>query len=849
MKLWKYLESKIRRPLYPDKERVRTEEVFLKRYESFQKILSLNNSVLELMADMEEKLSGEFPINQEMIEITYKDIAEKVMAITDELNELSKDKYMVLYDKFTSINSKIETLIVKRREIPVSALAIPLHEIGKTMADRLGGKSANLGEIKNRLGIPTPDGFAVSAFAFKKFMDYNQLFEKIQRIFGGLDSEKPEVSDDLCKEAQYQIMKAEIPDELETEVVNAYKELCNRTGSKVYVSVRSSALQENGEVSFAGQYATFLNVNPEHILQRYKEVIASLFSPQALFYYKSKGFQESDMIMPVGVFEMIDALAGGVIYTRDPNTPEADNILISVVRGLGKCLVEGIVTPETYRISRDSLEIVAKTIPEQKRMLINRPDEGIEEILLSADIKGRPCMSDEQIKTLSHYAVVIERYYECPQDIEWVLSKNGKLYIVQTRPLTMQLKEVKKHVPSRIEGYPVLIDKGIIACRGIGFGKAYLVRADGDLKNFPEHAVLVAKHTSANYVTVMDRANAIVTDIGAATVHMASLAREFKVPTIVNTEKATEVLSTDQDITVDAVNCIIYKGIVKKLIEYAEAREGPFKGTHGFSVLEKILKWITPLNLISPDDENFKPECCETFHDITRFVHQKAMQEMFEISGEMHENVEIARLYAGIPLQIYLIDLGGGTKGMPKRCLPEHINSLPFKSFLKGITAVEWPEPRHVDFKGFLGMIAHTASIPEAELEQMGEKSYLFISSNYMNFSLRLGYHLSVIEAYMGESINDNYIRFFFKGGGADIERRLRRVELIRRILEMLDFRIKVKEDVIDAMVTKFTLLILEKKLEILGKMTAYTKQLDAILSDEESANFHLQKFVREHMN
>lgn len=221
---------------------------------------------------------------------------------------------------------------------------------------------------------------------------------------------------------------------------------------------------------------------------------------------------------------------------------------------------------------------------------------------------------------------------------------------------------------------------------------------------------------------------------------------------------------------------------------------------------------------------------------------------MFKISKEFPEDVEAVRLVAGIPLHIYIINLGDGIKGVTEKFRPEHIRSIPLKAFLRGLISVPWPEPRHVDVKGFLGMMAHTASIPESELEQMGEKSFTFISREYMNFSIRLGYHLSVVEAYTGENINDNYIRFLFKGGGTDMERRLRRVRLISEVLKNLDFHVKAKEDSLEAIITKYKGSHLEDRLEILGRLTVYTKQMDAIMYDDATTELYLEEFIRDHV-
>lgn len=161
---------------------------------------------------------------------------------------------------------------------------------------------------------------------------------------------------------------------------------------------------------------------------------------------------------------------------------------------------------------------------------------------------------------------------------------------------------------------------------------------------------------------------------------------------------------------------------------------------------------------------------------------------------------------------------------------------------------MKWPEPKPADVKGFLGMMAHTATVPEEQLYQAGEKSFVMVSKNYMNFSIRLGYHFSQVEAYAGEKMIDNYINFFFKGGGASIDMRLRRVRLIKEILKKMDFRVNVTGDVIDASITKYRRPSIEEKLEIVGKLTAYTKQLDMVMYNDAITDWYIEEFVREYI-
>ncbi len=822
------------------------------KYNTFQKILSINNQVLELLADTEEKLSGEYLFDRHYINTNVRLITDGVLNIIENLNALSKDRYTLLYKIFHDINTEIEKILVHRFEIPVSELTIPLANLTGDMVVIAGGKLAHLGEVKNRINLLTPEGFTISSYAFMKFMEYNRLAEKINKSLALLSVENIEEVNKVSVEIHNMILESEIPHNLEKAIQDAYLKLCKKIGRKTTVSVRSSAITEDSQFSFAGQYATFLNVPGNLISQKYKEVVASLFTPRAIFYYKTKGFSEEEMVMAVGVISMVDAAAGGVMYTRDPNNPASDYIIINAIQGLGILLEDGTITPDSYIVSRHPEGVIYdKRISKQETMLINRPNGTLEEVMIPDEKRGKQCLSDEQVKILARYALELEKHYGVPQDVEWAIDTNNKIYILQSRPLRTFIQHLAPNVciPTRFEGYNIILDKGVIAYKGVGFGKAFILKDKEKLKDFSQGAVLVAKHTSPKFVTVMNKASAIITDVGSATGHMASLSREYQVPTILDTEIATNVIKDGQEITVDAINCKIYEGRVNELLEYTLMEKKPFKGTRLYKTMERVSEWIVPLNLVDPEDENFLPEYCKTFHDITRFAHETAMQEMFNI-GEEHdiEGIGTIVLSAGIPIDAHLLDIGGGVKENLKKASFEDILSIPFAAFLKGMKSMKWPEPKHVDVKGFLGMMAHTASIPEEYLYHMGRTSFCIASRNYMNFSIRLGYHFSMVEAYAGENINDNYIKFFFKGGGAAFERRLRRIRLITEILKKLGFKINVKEDMINAILTKYKESAISERLEIMGKLTVYTKQLDMVLFNDAITDMYIEQFIKEHI-
>ncbi|MFQ3574731.1 MAG: PEP/pyruvate-binding domain-containing protein, partial [Thermodesulfovibrionales bacterium] len=583
------------------------------------------------------------------------------------------------------------------------------------------------------------------------------------------------------------------------------------------------------------------------VTDKYKRVVASLFNPRALFYFKTKGLDTTEMMMPVGVLEMIDSKVSGVGYSRDPNNPSEEAILISAAEGLGKAVVDGTVTPDIYKVKRtDTSEVIDRCISCQEKALSCSPNGGVCELQLDGS-RTVPLLGDDKLKELADAILALERHFGSPQDVEWTVDKNNTLYILQSRPLRINIDRAKP-IPRKIEGYKLLITKGSIAHKGIGFGKAFIVKSDEDLKDFPENGVLVAKHTSTKFVTVMKKANAIVTDIGSTTGHMASLAREYEVPTILGTGEATLLIKNGQDITVDAYNCNVYDGIVEELKEFQGKKDFVFMETSIYKKLKEVLKWTVPLKLTDPDSDQFRAANCETLHDITRYCHEMVVRELFDVEYTSADEVGAKKLVAGIPVEIAVLDLGDAIEGNPKYLNPEHLRSIPFNAFLKGLMGMKWPEARDFDISGFMGAIAHTATVTEEEILRTAEKSFAFISPNFMSFAIRLGYHFSSIESFAGDNLNDNYIKFFFKKGGTVVERRLRRVRLITTILREMNFTVNVKDDVINAQLVKYPLKEITKRLEILGKLTVYTKQLDMVLINDAVTNQYIEDFCEEYV-
>ena len=435
----------------------------------------------------------------------------------------------------------------------MAPLVIDFEAINAAMGEVVGGKNANLGEVKNRVGLPVPSGFAISTHAYKVFLDHNHLAARLTELLGhwrldDLDS-LARVSEDL----KQMILAAQVPPELEEAIAAAYERLAAREGRRPLVAMRSSAVGEDLTLTFAGQYATYLNVPPESLVSRYKDILASLFTPRALFYYKNKGFKEEEMAMGVVVMPMVRARASGVLFTRQPDAAHQEAVFINAVWGLGKYAVGGVINPDHYLVAyQPPGQVLTQTIPPKEVMLACRPQGGEEEVPVPPELVHAPCLDPGQITQLVQWAATLEAHFAKPQDVEWALDENGQLWLLQSRPLQLPPQKAAEPPARTLKHYVVLIDQGTVACRGVGAGPVVLVRRDEDLRNFPAGAVLVARHTSTKYVTVMPQTAAIITDAGSPTGHMALLAREFQVPTILNTGNATQILTPGQVVTVDA---------------------------------------------------------------------------------------------------------------------------------------------------------------------------------------------------------------------------------------------------------------------------------------------------------
>lgn len=826
-------------------------EVFRFKYTCFRDLLDSNSQILSIIADLEEKLKGHQVFGMSYIRSQASRAAFHAFRMIKSLDVLSGHRYPMLYPILDRIHEDIKAELGPSHEEEPPAYTLPLAAVTREQVDWVGGKSANLGEVKNRVGLPVPPGFAITTRAFHHFFAHGDLWDEVNKRKMEINPQDPETIDEVCRSIRELIMAAPLPPDLSQALSEAYQELAREVGGEPRVSLRSSALGEDSELTFAGQYLTCLNEPPARLAAAWREVVASLFTPRAVTYRLYQGIRDEDAAMGVCCLAMVAARASGVMYSRHPFDPLQDRVVIAGVWGLGPYAVDGTLSPDTFVVGKGpDLPLLQQEIALKPVALVAAPEGGLKEEAVPPERQAAPCLTPEQIRTLASWALRLEEHYQGPQDVEWALDEHGRLFILQTRPLKVQPRVGAAAKSPPVPGATLLLEGGQIACPGVGVGPVVKVEKDDDLLHFPEGGVLVARQSSPKFVVVMARTQAVITDHGSVAGHMAAVAREFGVPSILDTKTATRDLPVGQEVTVDALTARVYLGRVPELLALREERRPHMQDTPIYQILRRVADHIVPLNLLDPRSETFAPNSCRTLHDLARLVHEYSYREMFQISDLAAERGTGAlKLEAPLPLDLYIIDLGGGLsrrEPTSNRVTPEEVVSVPFAALLRGMLdpRLKALEPRPVEFSGLLAVMREQwLSAPPLD-DRFGEKSYAIISDKYMNFSSRVGYHFSVLDAYCGATINKNYITFAFKGGAADEERRQRRVRAIARILTALDFTVEVTSDRLDARLAKYDCGVIQERLEELGRLLIYTRQMDMLMASEASVELVARHFL-----
>ena len=817
------------------------EQTIRSKYASFRKLLSLNNDCLEVLAGVQEDLQF-VPASHKVLGDQTTVIFEKLEDIVATLERLTGDHLTRLAAMVHAQSSEVESYIAARDELASPPLARSLSEIDRHAEPEVGGKAAALGEIKNKLRLPVPDGFVLTAEAYRQFCGI-PLWKQVRDATHNLDLNDLHALEEVSGKLAALTRNHPVPRAIEVALVERARAF-HAPGAGM--AVRSSAVGEGGERSFAGQFLSVLNGPPDGMVDAYREVVASRFGAKALFYRLSAGLPEVESPMAVLCLRVIPAQAAGILYTRDPKNPKSDALWITATCGLGLDVASGRAPADLMVISRKRPHpILEQNIAHKEERIALDAEGGITRQPVSDERANRPSLSEAHLQALSEWAIRIEDHFGCPQDVEWVLDEEDRLWVVQSRPLALADSSVMR-LKSRIRIDPIL-SGGRTIYPGRVSGAAHLVTDANLLHATPQGAILFLRKASPEIVEVFPRISGLVAEWGNLTGHAAALLREFKIPSVFQLTGAFEKLHSGDPVSLDAVQPRVYPGTLwpgrnfelPLLERYLEGPNNPIGAR------------LLTLHLLDPAAFNFHPSGCKSAHDVLRFCHEKAIEAMFALNDTeiAHGSPHAKKLLTPAPINLHVLDLGGGLAPADASAVevtPSQIISRPFQALWRGVThpGVTWTREIPASLGDLASVMATSLTSSAGPIRALGEKSYLLVADEYMNLNSRLAYHFTLVDACVSDIPSNNYISFRFAGGGATRRRRNLRACFIENCLAHYGFRVDRRGDLVNAWFKKAPATQTEANLNILGRLMACSSQLDMYMTGNEAAGWYVQQFL-----
>ena len=819
----------------------------------FQQILADNNEVMGLIGNLEEMLVGQKDLDLAYLNSRVWLLDQHFTSLVAGLQKISGDRYPEL----EAARARIQTAIHQRLEdaapFPPSPLMVRLEDAGPELLAALGGKAGNLARAKNQLDLPVPDGVVATLSAYKLFMEQElpggggSLLSRLKSGLHNLDLEGEARVGQVSRELQDLILAQPIPPDLADALIQEARRLA--PAGDHTLTVRSSGGREDIAASFAGQYETFLGVAPEEVPDRWRRVVASQFGEGAIIYFKLQGLLLEEAAMGVLIQRLVQATSAGVMLTTDPANGSPEHLMISATWGLAADLVAGRMGGDEYLVAKADGGLI-QTRPVRKEYLLQVREGRLAKEPVAPELVQAPVLEVGDLKRLASYARMLEAHCGCPHCVEWVKDGQGDLLVVQSRHL-LPADEGRRPPQGMAEAAAgaVALLSGHTGSPGVAAGPVFPLGPGRSLAEVPEGVVLVVPRTTPELAPVLPRIAALLAEMGSATGHLALVAREYGVPTLVDAAGAAE-LPEGQMVTVDAFHGKVYQGRMEDLLRFQSPHPRHSPDSPVISRVRAVADLIIPLNLMDRRSKEFRPENCRTYHDITRFTREKAIQVMFGLMDDVAQGrvpaLRLLKLKTALPLNLHLVDLGDGLASHETPVPPEDIISRPMRALWRGISYpnITWAGPVPVDVGGFLQVLGQSAINPP---ERFWDKTYAIVAANYVNYACRLGYHFQSVDSYIGDVPGNNYINFTFKGGAADDVRRVRRIRLIATVLDRLGFDMEIFGDVIRARFRRRPEAEMEERLDLVGRLMAYVRQMDMLMKDDNISQVLAERFLAGH--
>lgn len=791
-----------------------------KTYEAFKRLLEEDRKCHELIADFQDLFFRKDPVEWTRIAHLYNQLSLAVGAMVQEVTAIAGRDSADLAVYYKKFDSYIRYLLHPPPQ-PTAPPFILRLEDSRLHPSITGNKATNLGRIVQELEHPVPSGFAVTTNAWNRVVEHNNLRPQIDNLLLSFDPTSSFSLHAVSKSLVRLVESIELPPDLEQPFNIASRQLIKTADGKknAAFAVRSSAVNEDGMNSFAGQYLSLLNVPPDRLQDGYRKVLASKYSPKALLYRISTGISDMEAPMAVVIMEMVQAEHAGVIYTTDPTGKEKETLLIHSVRGSGEKLVGGKTKSELIRFHKPSRNYLEK-FPDQQSI------------------------SRKQVDNLVRIGLDLESFFGTAQDVEWA-SDSRRVVVLQSRPLKTadEIPEKNSGTAPQTDNLPILYHGGTTASRGIASGPSFFPVPQQDPDSIPFNAILIVEHIPASLILLLPRCSGVVAVHGSVASHFSTICRELGIPLVVGAEGVNLKIQPREQITMDAVHRKIYRGNIETRPLFPKdtltRKNHPY-----FRRLQAVLDFITPLSVLDPDGDDFTPGACRSFHDIVRYSHEKGVQAMFAIGSSGSRRGRRKRLKTDLPFELYLMNVDETDPHTGDIITIDEVISTPFQALWRGLThpSITWGDHQYYNWKQY-DRGAMTDGFVFADKSESA--SYGVCAADYLNLNIRFGYHFTVVDTLCGKNSEQNYCTIRFAGGGGTVEGRYFRLKYLETILRRLGFSVNAKTDLLDARIETLPIDRMNQCLVTLGRMLGTSKLMDMVLKDKESVASHLERFFQ----
>ncbi len=813
------------------------------RFAYLRAIGCANDTFLDELSRRQEEAEGVAPLRLGAVAETYEALSTPVGAMVRALTAMSGGRYLELARRYEALDRELALVALQARPVGFGSLVVWPDEPAADRPDVVGPKAARLVQIAETGDHDVPPFFVVTAHGFRLFMEASGVQDLLERTRAAVDLGGAAGLTRFSGSAVAAILGAPLPPALLDALERATRLLVERSDGAKGLAVRSSTVVEDTTSSFAGQFESVLNVPPNGVAAAYRRVIASAFRVEALRYALSRGFVDQDLTMPVLVMAMVEPRASGIAYSRSPDGPW--RATVTAVPGLAQSISEGRGVPDVFQVADENPPRVDETLPGSRPAALRcAPGGGLEEVPEPPGAGAALALDGPEACRVASTAWSLERRFGGAQDVEWALDRSGRLWVVQARPLRLPAPRRTAQAASIPPGRRVLVRGGIRASGGAATGAVVRLAdptAPGDV---PEGCILVVPATSPRLAAVLCSVAGVVAATGSATGHMATVAREFGVPCLVGVGDSVAGLADGEVVTLDADARVVFEGPDDRRAGPGAGRTPPVRRDPVRENVLRLLARVSPLTLTGPASAVFDPGRCVSLHDVARFVHQRAMAEMFALEDlTPSERRSCRRLRWPRPMEILLLDLGGAVApGAGRWVSVDELTSAPFAALLEGMmdSRVRWAGPVGFDLKGFVSVVVRSA----ADDQRYGEPSYAICSSDYVHFASRLAYHFATVDAICGASVNESYVRFRFQGGAAVAERREWRARFLASVLRRNGFTVWQAGDRVDALLPKRPREELEDSLVMLGRLMASSRHLDMLIESPAVASALSEAFL-----